>query len=197
MEPLFTVELLLIPSLVEFQLVPAVSASLVELVLTRSLLMEFRMLLVPYTSGNGGCRCRLHQFGKCCNCSHQNLGFGVSTGGLIVNFGSTSNGFANNSTNLLYFNGGTATGGLPCFTVHHYFNFFINAGGATITFMGGAGLSASFSITLTSGVAVNPPALVLLRQLSLAATEASQPLAILFGIIQLKLREAPSYEGAF
>ena len=74
----------------------------------------------------------------------QNLGFGVSTGsGLIINFGSTSNGFASNSTNLFTFTG-TAAGGLVTYSSTTTSTIFINAGGSTVTFMGGAGLSASF-----------------------------------------------------
>ena len=86
---------------------------------------------------------RLHQF-ECCNCSTQNLGFGVSTGsGFIINFGSTSNGFAANSTNLFTFTG-TASGGLVTYSSTTTSTIFINAGGSSITFMGGAGLSANF-----------------------------------------------------
>ena len=120
MEPLFTVELLLIPSQVEFQLVPAVSASLVELVLTRSTsLQNFDASGTAYFwNGDAGVdSINL----SAATAVTQNLGFGVSTGSGLIVSGSTSNIFANNSTNLFTFNGGTATGGLVTI-VHHYFN---------------------------------------------------------------------------
>ena len=121
----------------------------------------------------------------------QNLGFGVSTGsGLIVNFGDTSNGFASNSTNLFTFTG-TATGGLVTYSSTTTSTIFMDAGGSTITFMGGAGLSASF---YNAGFT---PLLVLLRLQSLVATAPSRPSADPSSRNPQLFTQAPSQEGAF